>query len=318
MPDIIEEIPQAKVGIFMPCYNMGEFFKESLDSLRNQTYQNFSVIIADDASPQKTTHYKLAAIDMPRCKIYYEKKNIGLVRISNKYIDKLDAEYVLLFSPDDKLHPDFLREQVEYLDSHQDVHAVCTWIQEFGEGNSLIKYTDELCKLPNMLVENHYSGAALMRKSAWLEVGKYDVNKNFYPNLDYDLWLSMLEKGFRLGTIPKPLFFWRVVSNSLSHRMGSKQMLVFRRELLKKYSALYEKHSTFVVNHYLGVISEFEKYYELNEEAHDWLDNQYHALIKQNSDLVKENASLSTRLTESIQRPFVRSTLGKIKRRLQR
>lgn len=312
-----DKIPVVKVGIFMPCYNMGDYFNESLNSLRDQTYQNFIIIIADDASSQKTTHDKLAAIDMPRCNIYYEKKNMGLVRISNKYIDKLESEYVLLFSPDDKLHPDFLREQVEYLDTHPDTHAVCAWIQEFGEGDNLIKYKDELCKLPYMLVENHYSGAALMRKSAWLEAGKYDVNKNFYPNLDYDLWLSMLDKGFKLGTIPKPLFFWRVVSNSLSHRMKSRQMLVFRRELLKKYSALYEKHSSFVANHYLGVISKFEEYYELNEVGHEWLDNQYHALTKQNTDLVKENTSLSARLASSIQRPYIRSVLGKIKRRLQ-
>ena len=321
MPGTIKKngkIPVVKVGIFMPCFNMGDYFEESLNSLRDQTYQNFNIIIADDASSQKTTHDKLAVIDMPRCNIYYEKKNMGLIRISNKYINKLEAEYVLLFSPDDKLHPDFLQEQVKYLDTHPDTHAVCAWVQEFGEGNSLIKYSDELCKLPNMLVENHYSGAALIRKSAWLAAGRYDVNKNLYPNLDYDLWLSMLDKGFKLGTISKPLFFWRVVSDSLSHSMESSQMLVFRREILKKYSALYEKHSNFVANHYLGVISKFEEYYELNEVGHDWLDKQYHSLIKKNTDLIEENTLLSARLASSIQFYFIRSVLGKIKRRFQR
>lgn len=300
----------AKVGIFMPCYNMGNYLDESLKSLYSQTFQDFIVIIADDASPSAATRDKLSTIEMPRCTTYFEKKNLGLVKITNKYTDKLDADYILLFSPDDKLHPDFLKEQVEYLDAHPNVHAVCTWIQEFGDGNNLIKYSDNLCKLPHMLVENHFSGAALIRKSAWLSAGKYDENRKFYPNLDYELWLSMLEKGFKLATIPKPLFYWRVVRNSLSHRMNSEQMLVFRKELLRKYIGLYQKHSEFVLNHNLEILSKFEEYYSLSEEGHDWLDNQY-------KQLTKQNAELSLKLDESIQRPYIRNTYGKLKHRLK-
>ena len=315
---IIMSRAATKIGVFMPCYNLGDYIDEALDSLYAQTFDNFSLIIADDASSLKSTVQKLKTINRPRSKIYYENRNLGLIRIANKYMARLDAEYIMLFSPDDKMHKDFLKEQVEYLDSHPEVHAACTWIQEFGEGKSVIKYSDKMCTLPYMLVGNHFSGAALVRKSAWLAAGKHDTNKKLYPNLDYDLWLSMLAKGFKLGTIQKPLFYWRVSHSSLSHRVNPAQILIFRREILKKYSALYEKHSNFVTNHYLGVISEFEEYYELNEAGHDWLDKQYHSLIKKNTDLIEENALLSARLASSIQFYFIRSVLGKIKRRFQR
>lgn len=297
----------AKVGVFMPCYNMGPFIDEALESLYKQTFQDFIVIIADDASPQKSTRDKLSKITLPRCKVYFEKKNIGLVGISNKYMDKLDTDYIVLFSPDDKLHPDFLQEQVEYLDRNKDVHAVSTWVQEFDEGDTVIKYTDASCRLPGMLVENRFSGAALIRKQSWLEAGRYDPDKEFYPNLDYDLWLSMLDKGLKLGVIPKPLFYWRVVGNSLSHSLDASRMLIFRKALFKKYQRLYEEYSSYVIENYLDKISKFEEYYAISEEGHDWLDQQY-------KNLTKENAILKLELDHSIRRPYARSVYKKAKR----
>lgn len=303
----------AKVGVFMPCYNLGDYIDEALDSLYAQTFTDYTVIIADDASPQKSTIGKLQTITRPRCKIYYEKKNLGLIKISNKYMSLIDAEYIMLYSPDDKMDPRLLQDQVEYLDSHPNIHAVCTWVQEFGDGDGIIKYYDELCTLPQMLVSNHFCGAALVRKSAWIAAGKHDTNKDLFPNLDYDLWLSMLEKGFKLGTIQKPLFYWRVTRDSLSHRVNPDQILVFRKALLKKYASLYKKHSEFVTSYYLGELSRFEKYYIDSEEGHEWLDNQYHSLIRQNSQLNEHNQELVERLSRSIQRPYIRSILGKIR-----
>lgn len=292
----------------MPYYNMEKYIDEALDSLYTQTFQDFTVIIADDASPSKAAKRKLSGIDLPRCNIFYEEKNLGLIKIANKYMSRLNTEYILLFNPDDKLDVHFLQEQVEYLDSHPDVHAVCTWVQEFEGGSRLIEYTDQLCALPAMLVENNYCGAALMRKTAWLAAGKHDEDPELYPNLDYDLWLSMLQKGFKLGTIPKPLFYWRVRKKSLSHSVDADRMLLFRKALLKKYSQLYQEHSTYIIGHYLEVIGKFENYYHMSEEGHEWLDHQY-------KHLSKENARLEAELEDSIQRPFIRSAIHRIRDR---
>lgn len=302
---------RPKVGIFMPCYNLGDYINEALDSLYKQTYQDFTVIVADDASTHKSTLRTLSSIDLPRCEIYYEKKNLGLIKISNKYMEKLNADYIMLFNADDKLHPNFLADQVDYLDTHPDIHAVSTWVQEFGEGNRLIKYTEDACKLPYMLIENNFSGAALMRKTAWLAAGKHDTNKDLYPNLDYDLWLSMLNKGFTLGIVPKPLFYWRVRGSSLSHSVDPKKMYIFRKALMKKYSSLYQEHSRYVMQQYLELLYKFEKHYVLSEEGHTWLDQQY-------KNLTKENILLRSSLENSIQRPYLKSIYHKIKNRVKR
>lgn len=228
---------------------------------------------------------------------------------------KLDAEYIMLFSPDDKMHPSFLEEQVKYLDSHPDVSAVCVSIQEFGEGDRIIKYNDNDCTLPQMLIENRFSGAALMRKEAWLKAGMHDTNSKLYPNLDYDLWLSMLSKGMKLGTINKTLFYWRVVKSSLSHNVDAQKQLTFRKALFRKYADAYREHFEYVTTRYMEKLSEFENYYSINEAGHAWLDSQYHTLSNENRELRNERDHLYKRLENSIERPYTRSAIKKIRSR---
>lgn len=313
----------TKVGIFMPCYNMGSYLNESLESIYSQTFSDYQILIADDASTSQRSLKALRNISSPKCEIYFEPSNMGLSTISNKYLSKLNSEYIVLFSPDDKMHPEFLAEQVKYLDEHPDVAAVCVWTQEFEDGSSLIKYTNKGCKLPNMLVENNYSGAAMMRKSAWLECGRYETHKDFFSNIDYVLWLKMLEKGFHLATIPKPLFYWRVVKTSLSHSMSADDMFIFRKAIVKKFSNLYTEYASFVIPRQLEKIRNFESYYTKSEEGHAWLDDQYKKLsaeiqrLNENLEAAeKNNKYLSSRLANAIERPYVRSFLRHIKSKM--
>lgn len=285
---------QHRVGIFMPCYNMGDFIEGALDSVYAQSFQDFQVVVADDCSTDAGTLDTLRRINRSRCEVYFEPENLGLVAISNRYMSSIDAEYIMLFSPDDKMHPDFLKVQVEYLESHPDVHAVCTWIEQFGDIEGVIKYDDDGCTLPAMLVRNQFSGAALMRKSAWLEAGMHDTDPELFPNLDYDLWLSMLQRGFVLGTIPQALFYWRSVKTSLSHGVNPDQIAIFRRALLRKYAELYREHFQYVIDFYLGELSRFEHYYHESVEGHAWLDEQYWKLTAENEDLRQKNIELQT------------------------
>lgn len=283
---------RAKVGVFMPCYNMGPFLEESLDSLYAQTFTDFHVVIADDASTDPETIGILQALERERCRVVFEPENLGLIAISNKYMADIDADYIMLFSPDDRMAPEFLQVQVDYLDAHPDVAAVCTWIQSFGESDAVIEYSDELCRLPEMLVDNHFSGAAVMRKSAWLAAGMHDPDPELYPNLDYDLWLSMLTKGMSLATIPRALFYWRVVGTSLSHAVSAERMRGFRRALVRKYADAYREHSSFVADHHIDVIARFEDYYNHTEEGRAWLQSQNASLTRELGRLVKENGLL--------------------------
>jgi len=316
---------RTKVGIFMPCYNLGAYLGESLDSLDAQTFTDFQVVIADDASTDSDTIRALRKVSRERSVVQFEKVNLGLVAISNKYMAELNADYIMLFSPDDRMDPRFLEVQVNYLDSHPDVAAVCVSIQCYGESEELIDYSDERCRLPDMLVENRFSGAALMRKSAWLAAGMHDPDPALFPNLDYDLWLSMLSRGMTLGTVAEPLFFWRVLRTSLSHAVDAQRTLVFRRALAAKYVDLYDAHASFVIDHDLEVIARFEEYYARTEENHSWLKEQYHSLSEEIERLTGQSTRRRKKPLPSSSRGLgirlrgaVRGLLRRVRNRIRR
>ncbi|WP_332064463.1 glycosyltransferase family 2 protein [Agromyces sp. CCNWLW203] len=304
--------PSHKVGVFMPCFNLGEYVEEAVESLYAQTFQDFHLLLADDASTDARTVEVVERISRPRCDVHFETDNLGLVEISNKYMQRLDAEYIVLFNADDRLHPEFLDAQVAYLDAHPEIAAVSVSVQEFGDSDNLIEYDDSRSDLPFMLVENRFSGAALMRKNAWLAAGMHDPDPDLYPNLDYDLWLSMLAKGMKLGTIPQALFYWRVRKSSLSHDMDAERMRVFRRALLRKYSDLYREHAEFVTGFLLDELARFEQFYLDTTEAKAWLVDQYETHLALSQTLSEEVEVLKLQLAAT--RP---SLLAKVATRLR-
>jgi glycosyltransferase involved in cell wall biosynthesis len=272
-----------RIGIFMPCYNLDAYLDESLASLDAQTSKDFYLIIADDASTNNTAKKKLQSIQRQNCKVYFEKKNLGLIKISNKYMTELDTDYIMLLSPEDTLEPTFIEKSIQYLEKHPEKAAVCTWIQQFGDYTDIIKYSEKTCKLPYMLIENHYSGAAVIRKEKWVEAGKHDTDPNLFPNLDYDLWLCMLERQFELGVINEPLFNWRSLKSSLSHDVTVDKQLRFKKAILQKHTRLYQKHCKYVLDYYLDQVAKYQRDYTMYEDGHTWLDTEYRRLSNENS-----------------------------------
>lgn len=302
--------PRLKLGIFMPCFNLDQYIDEALDSLYAQTSQDFHLIIADDCSTNSTAAKKLRSITLPRCEVYFEQKNLGLIPICNKYMSMFDTEYIMLFSPDDVMEPTFVEKSINYLDAYPEKSAVCTWISQFGDYTGTIAYHEEQCKLPEMLVENHYSGAAVVRKSCWVTAGKHDPNPDLFPNLDYDLWLCMLAHKMQLGVIHEPLFRWRALNSSLGHDVSIDRQHLFKKALLEKHRALYKQHSQYVISHLLDKVAKYEHDYLEYQDGHAWLDDQYRLLTKENHQLTRrlhDNITLPhTKYIKQIARKLLR------------
>lgn len=274
-----------RVGIFMPVYNTADYVEEAIRSALSQTYNDLVLHVADDASTDGKTHEILKKINDPRCKIFFEKINMGQAKISNKYMSKMDVEYIVLFNSDDKMDPDYINQCVEELDRNPHLSAICSWVQCFDGADDLYKYTDELCTLPHMLLENQYCGAALMRKQVFIESGMHDTSGKIHPNIDWDLWLTMLSRGYSLGVIPEPLFFWRIRPTSLSHDMSMESELEFRAGLTTKHAELYRQYGDYLTIYFLSQQLQYAKDYEIYNEGHAWLDSEYKRLVKENDEL---------------------------------
>lgn len=258
------------VGIFMPAYNQGHFIDDAIDSLKKQTFQDFVVHIVDDGSNDGETPKKLESIKYDKAKIFLNEDNKGVAYRARMHYRKLKTKYIMVLCADDVLAPEFLEKTVEYMEKYEDCGAVSTNLKLFSETPNDAFYLSEYCEkkmtLPHLLARNRVLGSSLMRTKALEET---DLSGGFVRYQDWDRWISMTEKGWKIGLIKEPLFYYRQDFKSLSHMAKIEDEMEIRKKLLVKHKDNYQKY-------YAEVILDMEYAFLEMKEGKDWLDDQYH------------------------------------------
>jgi len=108
------------VSVVIPAYNNAQFLGETIQSVLDQTYPHFEVIVVNDASPDHTLDV-VKQFDDPRVRYIVHEENRGLSAARNTGIRAADGEVIALLDGDDLYHPEKLRMHVEFLEAHPDV-----------------------------------------------------------------------------------------------------------------------------------------------------------------------------------------------------
>lgn len=271
---------KPRVGIFMPAYNQGLFIHEAIESLEKQTFQDFEVIIADDHSDDGLTPQILKSLKYNKARMFFNETNVGISKQTRRFSQLLGNEYFFILCADDKIHPEYIESCVNYLDKNQKDAAVASWIQCFDKHQDIIKISRSKAKLPEMLYENNYLGSSMTRRIALEDIGYSETRKPFKKHYDYDRWVSMLEKGWSLGVINRPLFYYRKHNTSLSKSISIPEEMAFQRAFVNKHKRLFEKHGSEIALHYKEkVLKELNWIKEL-QEGRDWLEKEYRRLLR--------------------------------------
>lgn len=236
---------KPKVSVVIPCYNDKDYISETLDSVLNQTYQDFEVIIVDDGSNNETkdvlnniNHLKVSIL---------KQKNGGLSNARNNGFKKARGEYVLTIDSDDTFEKNFLEKAVAILDKKESVTAVSSYCNIFmGNHNVITKHNPKGGGLNNFLFDNNSTSFALIRKSSWKRIGGYDESmlKGFE---DWEFWISMTKSGGYIYMIEEYLFNYRHKKISMS-----KDSKTNYREINLKY--IYNKHADVYSNHFSELV----------------------------------------------------------------
>ena len=105
---------QPKISVLMPVYNCEKFLKKAIDSILNQTFDNFEYIIINDGSTDNTLNIIKSYKDK-RIKIINNSKNLGISRSLNKGIRQAKGEYIARHDSDDISDLNRFKLQLEYL-----------------------------------------------------------------------------------------------------------------------------------------------------------------------------------------------------------
>lgn len=194
------------VSVILPSYNHELFIDECINSVLQQTFQDFEIIITDDASTDGTVA-KIEKYKDPRIKLFRHSANQGASVASNNCLIHSQGRYIAMMSSDDVWMPEKLEVQVEYLSSHCDTAAVfgkVIWIDEKSE-----PITDPNFPFYNVFEVNNrsrfewlnfffYYGnclchpSSLIRRECYEEVGWLNQAMANLP--DFDLWVRLCMK----------------------------------------------------------------------------------------------------------------------------
>jgi len=120
----------SKLTVIVPIYNAMPFLKETVESILQQTYQNFRLLLVDDGSADSSIDY-LNSLTDSRVEIR-QQKNLGLCESLNQAISSVQTEFVARLDQDDLSLPSRLQEQMEFLEQHPDYHCVLSNISRIS------------------------------------------------------------------------------------------------------------------------------------------------------------------------------------------
>ena len=110
-------IRMPKVSILMPVYNAEKYLIEAVDSILNQTFRDWELIIINDGSTDRSREL-LSQIADNRVIIVDNETNLGLINTLNKGINLCKGEYIARMDADDISTPERIEKQVQFMDSH--------------------------------------------------------------------------------------------------------------------------------------------------------------------------------------------------------
>lgn len=222
-----------KISVIIPCYNLGQYIDEAVESVLNQTYQDFEIVIVNDGSTDKFTNQKLAKYQKPKTKVI-TTKNQGVGAARNTAIKNATGEFILPLDADDKIDPTYLEKATLLFEQKKNCKIVYCDTQQFGNKTNKIAYPKFILK--SFLVNNCIHVAGMFRKQDFLTAGGYDESMRDGLE-DWEFWISMLKKGGVVHKIEEPLLFYRRYETSRQSLLDTNAS---RNREIRKY--ITEKH----------------------------------------------------------------------------
>lgn len=202
------------VSIVLPTYNGEQYLSEAIESIINQSFKNWELIIVNDCSTDNTQNIiDLYLKKETRIKTIRNKKNMKLPMSLNVGFSFASGKYFTWTSDDNIYLPNALEVMTSYLESKQEIYMVCGAMNIINSKGVYINKSYRY-NMQDMFFSNCVGACFLYRSIALQEIGQYD-SKRFLVE-DYDYWLRILFKNKKIYFIDQILYAYRQHSKSLT------------------------------------------------------------------------------------------------------
>lgn len=225
------------VSIIVPCYNQAQYLDEALQSVMDQTHQNWECLIVNDGSPDNTDDVVKKWVEKDERFNYFYKANGGLSSARNYGIENAKGEFILPLDADDKIAANYVTLAAQSFYEDALLKVVYCKAEKFGNEAGI-------WDLPPFSLEALAKGnmifcSAMFKKTDWKRFGGYDVNMVFGFE-DWEFWIALLKNGGNVKCLNIIGFYYRIKSNSMIQVLNKE-----KKKKLHEYMSI--KHADFFV-----------------------------------------------------------------------
>jgi glycosyltransferase involved in cell wall biosynthesis len=248
---------QPKVSVLMPVYNGELYLREAIDSILNQTFSDFELIIIDDCSKDGSVELIKTYTDS-RIRLIANPVNQGLRFILNQGNQLAQAEYIARMDCDDISLPQRLAKQVAYLDRHPEIAIVGAQSIYIDTAGKIIDNNMYWCAAEHSSIRwaagyecPFVHPLVMYRKQVlWGELGGYDENATFAE--DYEMWLRLLQRNYQGANLTEVLLKYRVnptsMMNSAKAETKIKAVIPMQKAYLDTLIPGYDREKEIMTN----------------------------------------------------------------------
>ena len=198
-----------KVSVIMGIYNCEDTLERCLDSIINQSYSNWEVIMCNDASTDGTEEVaKKYAYKYKNIILLNNERNMRLAASLNNCLKVANGEYIARVDADDICLPNRFKRQVEFLNKNKEYHVVGSWLTTFNgqEEKSIRKMKERPCENDLLFGVPFAHPTIMMRKYVYDDLGGYTISDRTKRGQDLDLWFRFYHKKYKGYNIQESLY----------------------------------------------------------------------------------------------------------------
>ena len=218
-----ETLPLATV--LLPVYNAEKYLAEAIESILNQTFSNFELLIINDGSTDESLKV-IQSYNDERIRLLNLEQNVGLVNALNIGLNEVHSEFIIRADADDICLPNRFKEQVSYMLENQQIGACGSWFDNMdntGEKKGGARYEplEETIRLKHLYQIHISHGTAIIRASV-LRKNDISYSSDFNHAEDYDIFDRISEVS-QLANIQQVLYVVRLHDSNVSKTFNDVQ-----------------------------------------------------------------------------------------------
>lgn len=208
------------ISIITCCFNSGQFLEETIQSVLNQSFQDFEYIFVDGGSTDDTIDiiesHKIAD-PQQRFSLYHQNTK-GLMRARNIGLQQARGRYICFIDGDDKWFPHKLEKQLRHYEMHPELGLIFSNYVDIDASGAVIQGTGRT-ESPELTITGLFghcyitNPSVMVKREIFEELGNFD--EALYYSEDYDMWLRIIAK-YPIGYIPDVLVQYRKHTSNMS------------------------------------------------------------------------------------------------------